>query len=129
MSKGRTRALLLLAALASLAPTPGDIGGCGATVHALDAPLFFDAKRAIDCLGCERCSIETRACRLACRPGPAADAGVPSFAEHCYPLLHDGEVCLRALKAASCTEYRGYMADFAPEVPTECNFCPAESSP
>jgi hypothetical protein len=42
------------------------------------------------------------------------------------PLVHDGEVCLRALDDAACEDYLEYMSDVAPTVPTECNFCPAE---
>lgn len=124
---GARRGSLLLLALACLAPTPGDIGGCGAPVKDLDAARFFAAKRELDCKRCERCSIGSSACELACEPlARDPDAGPDAFAERCLPLVHDGEVCLRALEAASCDEYEGYMSDLAPEVPTECNFCPAE---
>jgi hypothetical protein len=49
------------------------------------------------------------------------------FPEGCAPLVHDGEVCLRALHFASCDAYRGYVDDAAPTVPTECDFCPGEA--
>jgi hypothetical protein len=41
------------------------------------------------------------------------------------PLVHDGEVCLRALDDGGCEDYRNYMSDLSPSVPTECNFCPS----
>jgi hypothetical protein len=41
-------------------------------------------------------------------------------------LVHDGEVCLRALEVAACDDYALFMDDVAPSLPTECNFCPAE---
>jgi len=47
-----------------------------------------------------------------------------SFPERCLPLVHDGEVCLRALLNASCGDYSQYMSDDSPTAPTECNFCP-----
>ncbi len=47
-----------------------------------------------------------------------------AFPVDCEPLVHDGEVCLRRLLEASCSEYVGYVADAAATVPTECDFCP-----
>jgi hypothetical protein len=47
-----------------------------------------------------------------------------AFPDRCVPLVHDGEVCLRALQYASCDDYRAYVSDVSPSVPTECNFCP-----
>ena len=41
----------------------------------------------------------------------------------CRPLLHDGEVCLRALNAASCSDYATFVDDDAPALPSECEFC------
>jgi hypothetical protein len=132
-ASARLRVFMALAALACLAPTPGDIGGCGAPARNLDAPRFFAVKQKFDCQGCHRCGLLTEACAVACRGGLTAtdggDAQAPLFPELCYPLVHDGQVCLRALEAASCDEYRRYMADVEPEVPTECNFCPLERGP
>jgi hypothetical protein len=50
---------------------------------------------------------------------------VPSeFPKGCFPLVHDGEVCLRALSYSTCDEYVEYLDDRVPRIPTECNFCP-----
>jgi hypothetical protein len=103
------------------APTPGDIGGCGQTAELLDPPIFFASKARMDCIRCGECSLDTNACESACDPGvPTATA----FPDGCFPLVHDGEVCLRALRYASCDDYASYVSDTAPGVPTECNFCP-----
>jgi hypothetical protein len=130
---GALRLGLVLTALACLAPTPGDIGGCGATARNLDAPRFFQAKRELDCQRCERCGVLTDTCAFTCRADghgdELGDARAPEFPEHCYPLVHDGQVCLRALQAASCEDYARYMSDTAPQVPSECNFCPLERGP
>ncbi len=115
----------MLALLASAA-TPGDIGGCGTPVADLDPPVFFDTKKSVDCEACRECSISSQSCRVACDEKPAA---IRSFPEGCFPLTHDGVVCLRALLHASCSDYERYMSDDAPETPTECNFCPEEAKP
>jgi hypothetical protein len=116
---------LVLVALVCLlflaAPTPGDIGGCGQPAQLLDAKTFFGAKRYIDCKRCDECSITFSSCTTACDLSTTTTAAFP---QDCYPLVHDGEVCLRALQNASCSDYSNYMNDFAPEVPSECNFCP-----
>jgi hypothetical protein len=52
-----------------------------------------------------------------------------AFDPDCFPLVHDGEVCLNALRAASCNDYANYVDDLAPTVPTECNFCPLAGKP
>jgi hypothetical protein len=111
----------VLLALLCLAPVPGDIGSCGQTVQALDPGIFFASKKAIDCRRCRECGLSTGQCRSACN----GNAPIPEeFPTDCVPLVHDGEVCLRALLHASCDDYSAYMDDTAPEVPTECNFCP-----
>jgi hypothetical protein len=46
------------------------------------------------------------------------------FDEGCIPLVHDGEVCLRALLAASCQDFSEFVRDLEPTAPTECVFCP-----
>lgn len=46
------------------------------------------------------------------------------FLRDCYPVVHDGEVCLDALRSSSCGDYERYMSDTEPTIPTECNVCP-----
>lgn len=117
------RAILASVALTfCVAAVPGDIGGCGQPIQELDATVFFRAKAFIDCEKCETCSFRAEACARACDPDRVESA---KFPERCLPLVHDGEVCLRSLLDASCEEYTAYVRDRAPEVPTECNFCPA----
>jgi hypothetical protein len=106
-----------------LGPAPGDIGGCGQEAQLLDAERFFATKRGIDCAQCGECSLDTARCSDACDPGRPLNE---TFPERCLPLVHDGEVCLRALLFASCGSYAEFMDDEAPRVPTECNFCPPE---
>lgn len=115
-------AALLLVFLA--APTAGDIGSCGETPADLDPVKFFLAKEAIDCRMCGECGMATLACERACDNAPNQSA----FEIACYPLIHDGEVCLNALEAAGCDEYRGFMSDVGATAPTECNFCPPKAS-
>lgn len=114
-------ALAALLAVFCLAPTPGDIGGCGQPAEELDPSAFFENKLRVDCKGCERCGIATRACARACDPGTVP---ARSFPPGCAPLAHDGEVCIRALDAASCDDYASYLADESAQSPSECQFCP-----
>jgi hypothetical protein len=109
-------------ALLCAAPTPGDVGGCGQTPQPLDAPAFFAAKAAIDCTQCLDCGYTSDFCVRACSGEPTESA----FAVGCAPLVHDGQVCLRALEAATCADYESYAADVARAAPTECLFCPRE---
>jgi hypothetical protein len=111
--------LALIALFFLAAPVAGDIGSCGQSPDGLDPTKFFDAKQGIDCQQCTACGISTHTCTLACGP---ARGGV--FSPMCYPVEHDGEVCLDALLAASCSTYQSYVADQDPTVPTECDFCP-----
>lgn len=114
------RLLVLLAfALLCTAPTPGDVGGCGQPAELLDAPTFFEEKARIECEGCGDCELETGRCERACTPEPQSLPG------DCFALKHDGDVCLRALSHASCSELQTFMADRDPAIPWECNFCPA----
>ena len=115
-------ALALLLLLFCAAPVPGDVGGCGQSPDPLDPAIFFATKRNIDCRKCRECGLSTLLCTQACDESAVIPA---DFAEDCRPLVHDGEVCLRALHFASCDAYREYMDDRAPTVPTECDFCPA----
>lgn len=113
--------LAALLAVGSLAPTPGDIGGCGQPPDLLDAPTFFVNKKVTDCRRCEECGLASDACTEAC---DASSGYATEFPPGCLPLVHDGEVCLRKLQHANCSDYSGYVADVGPTVPSECNFCP-----
>jgi len=105
------------------APTPGDIGGCGQHAQPLDPGLFFAEKARIDCEMCGECGLRSSHCELACSGEPAQT----DFPEGCEPLVHDGEVCLRALEASGCGEYEDYVKDAGRQAPTECLFCPWET--
>lgn len=114
----------LVAVFFLAAPTAGDIGGCGQTAEDLDAAKFFDAKQTADCKRCGECQITSQACTTACGPTVTLQ-----FPKGCYPLVHDGEVCLDALEIASCGDYQSFMADMGATIPTECNFCPPREGP
>lgn len=122
-SKGvRAGELLRLGAVLlffAAAPTAGDIGSCGQDIEDLNATKFFTAKDGVDCGQCNECGIQSASCRRACDPEV-----LTAFPAGCYPLVHDGEVCLDALEVAGCVEYAQFMSDASPTVPTECNFCP-----
>lgn len=123
----RTATRLVLVALAAfcLAPTPGDIGGCGQTARDLDPDVFFNSKRSVECRRCGECSLRTPACELACDE----QAELPAeFPDGCFPLVHDGTVCLRKLTQSSCEDHAQVMGEPA-RVPSECNFCPALAPP
>ena len=101
------------------APVPGDVGGCGQEAQELDPATFFWSLQYYECQRCEACELSTRACQRAC----ASQLTQSEFPKDCVPLVHDGEVCLRALQAGSCDDYAEYMSDSAPTIPTECDFC------
>jgi len=109
-------------AVAAMAPTAGNIGSCGQEAVALDPDKFFAAKQGLDCEHCTDCSILSDACELACSAEPVT----AEFPSHCVPLVHDGEVCLDALSASSCSAYESFMADTDATIPTECDFCPVD---
>jgi hypothetical protein len=111
--------LAIVALLFLMAPTAGDIGGCGQPADDLDPNKFFVEKQQVDCQRCADCQLVTDACTRAC--GPPMGGTFPPL---CFPVVHDGEVCIDALYAASCSDYRSYVADQGATVPTECNFCP-----
>ncbi|HVJ21562.1 MAG TPA: hypothetical protein VM686_39430 [Polyangiaceae bacterium] len=111
--------LALGALILCTAPTPGDVGGCGQDAQELDPELFFSNKDFIDCERCTECGFESSACDRAC----SDQLSQSTFPAECMPLVHDGEVCLRALLDTDCDEYASYVSD-SPEVPHECNFCP-----
>lgn len=118
------RAILLLASVLALvfgtAPTVGDIGSCGTAASDLDPANFASARKVVDCTRCTHCKLNTETCRNACDRSAPGTAGWPST---CHPLVHDGEVCLRALQAASCDDYVAFVNDVAPTSPSECDFC------
>ena len=110
----RARALTFVVAtmaLFCLAPTPGDIGGCGQRAEDLDARVFFESLAGTDCRACQQCGFATATCADAC----ATDGKIPgAFPLGCAPLAHDGEVCLRRLQHDPCDAYRVYVADDSP---------------
>jgi hypothetical protein len=118
------RAEILVAAIVALAifpaPTVGDVGGCGKTATTLDPGVFERARKSVDCERCNDCGIANDHCTRACDPKQPSDVDIPPT---CHPVYHDGEVCIRALKAASCSDYVSYVDDVAPTIPSECDFC------
>jgi hypothetical protein len=112
--------LMGLAVVFGMAPTVGDIGSCAQPADQLDARTFFDIKAGLDCDRCGECGLSGKLCNRACKEPPAT-----AFPSGCRPLVHDGEVCLRALIHASCDDYASYVNDVAPTAPSECQFCPA----
>lgn len=111
--------VIVLAVTVLAAPTVGDVGGCGRAATPLDEATFAGARKREDCRRCAECDLATPRCARAC------DATLPpevKFPLTCKPLLHDGEVCLRALRAASCDDYATFVSD-APVTPPECDFC------
>ncbi|MBI2393157.1 MAG: hypothetical protein HYV09_26465 [Deltaproteobacteria bacterium] len=115
---------VIVLAICAAAPTVGDVGGCQDAAKPLDANKFFAARLQLECDRCKECELSTAMCKRACDPRTRVPS---SFPEGCRPLEHDGQVCLRALEAASCDEFEGVVAP-SPVVPTECDFCP-ESGP
>jgi hypothetical protein len=107
------------------APVPGDVGGCGQDPQELDPQTFFWSLQGAECDHCRQCGLTTSACERAC----ADTLGQTAFPKDCVPLVHDGEVCLRALQNGSCDDFREYMSDRSPSIPTECNFCPPGHQP
>ena len=118
----RRRVSLAIAALGalSMAPTVGDTGGCGRTATELDRDRYASARKLEDCERCEECGVGTARCLRACDPTQLPEIALPPT---CRPLYHDGEVCLRALGAASCETFASYVADGASATPSECEFC------
>jgi hypothetical protein len=106
--------------LMSLAPTPGDVGGCQ-PARPLNEPVFFETKRSIDCERCSECDLHTEHCQRACDNQSTSSE---QFSKNCTPLAQDGAVCLRALLASSCSDYVAFVDDRRPTLPTECDFCP-----
>ena len=118
--RAETASLAVVALVLVAAPTVGDVGGCGRTATDLDFAIFAHARKIVDCNRCRECGLSTDHCTRACDAAKPSDV---TFPPTCHPVLHDGEVCIRALKAASCTDYASYVDDAAPSVPSECDFC------
>jgi hypothetical protein len=109
-----------LALVFGAAPTVGDIGSCGQAAAPLNEAVFAAQRKALDCQRCAQCALATQVCARACDPNAAGEVAFPAT---CFPLQHDGDVCLRALEAASCQDYGAFVSDVAPTVPSECDFC------
>ena len=77
-------ALAVVVVLFCMAPTPGDIGGCGQRVQPLGPRPFFEAKKEIDCNKCKECSFSTDFCKTAC---DADEEVSKSFPEGCEPIV------------------------------------------
>lgn len=101
-------------------PTVGDVGGCGRTAAELDESRFANGRKNMDCRRCSECRLDMPRCARACDRSKPPDSFFPPT---CHPLVHDGEVCLRALLVASCADYASYVDDLSPAVPSECTFC------
>ena len=122
----RVRTLFaMLLAVFVMAPTVGDIGGCGGSSDRLDARKFFTERYRVECAMCRECGYTTIACRRACDRRTVAPS---TFPDGCEPVVHDGEVCLRALETLDCDGFAD-IVDPQPIVPTECDFCPAPAEP
>ena len=102
------------------APTVGDVGGCGTSASSLDLATYSFDRKVIDCQRCKQCGLASDTCKTACTRDAPSNVSWPSS---CNPLQHDGDVCIRALKAASCGDYAAFVDDIAPTEPTECDFC------
>ena len=109
-----------------MAPTAGDIGGCGKEATELDADDYAQARKSEDCDRCRECGLHTERCQRACDPSKAPDIFLP---QTCKPVRHDGEVCLRALDSVSCEKYATYVDDNSPATPSECDFCRIKPEP
>lgn len=110
----------------SLAPTAGDVGGCGSEASLLDVAAFSRARKQEDCEHCTTCGLTTSRCVRACDPKAPSDVALPAT---CRPLLHDGEVCIRAIHAGSCTDWAKWVDETAPTIPSECEFCRVTDPP
>jgi hypothetical protein len=109
----------MVLALYCLAPTVGDVGSCTETASPLDAVRFFQVRAQTICQRCGDCGLSTKTCALDC----AGDDIPASFPAGCAPVIHDGEVCVRALEAISCSDVAALVGT-SPITPTECDFCP-----
>jgi hypothetical protein len=111
----------MMLALITMAPTVGDVGGCGGEAAPLDASKYFRERLRVECDRCRECGLFGAACTRACDPRTVVPS---SFPPGCRPVEHDGLVCVRALEALACDAFID-VVDPQPIVPTECDFCPA----
>jgi hypothetical protein len=120
MTRAEGAFVAVVAVLFCAAPTPGDVGGCGRTPVELDEGDFAYSRKLVDCERCRACGLATERCTRAC-DGPID--GYARFPKTCRPLRHDGDVCIRALRVATCAESSRYLDDAIGETPPECEFC------
>ena len=113
-------------AVLCLAPTPGDVGGCGREPELMDERAYAGSRRSTDCTRCTACGLTSARCGRACLTTSPPEIAFPAG---CAPLVRDGEVCIRALRVASCASYEAYLSDTTPQVPTECQFCRGQPLP
>lgn len=123
---GALRVTVACLGLLAMAPTPGDVGGCGSDAELLDRASFEATRKLQDCRRCTECDVRGERCARACDTAAPSDIDVPTS---CLPLLRDGQVCIRALDAASCADFATYVDDVAPRTPSECQFCRQGTSP
>lgn len=116
----------VLLAMLCMAPTAGDIGGCGKEATELDPDDYAFARKSEDCDRCRECGIGSERCKRSCDPARAPEIALPPT---CKPVRHDGEVCLRALDTVSCEKFATYVDDVAPATPGECDFCKIKPEP
>jgi hypothetical protein len=102
------RVIVVVLGLLAMAPTTGDVGGCGREASLLDRDDFAQARKEEDCERCKECAIDNGRCKRACDEKAPLDIVIPVT---CRPLKHDGVVCLRALHSASCDSYASYVDD------------------
>ena len=69
-------------------------------------PRSSTSRRASIAYRCQDCDLRGRRCDSACNDPPAT-----TLPADCRPLVHDGEVCLRALLHASCGDYESYVSE------------------
>ncbi len=115
-----TVAVVIVSAVFLAAPTPGDVGACGKTAQEMSSASFAAARKRADCAGCTACGIVSDRCVRACNEKLPPEIALPPT---CRPLIHDGEVCLRAINDAPCDRFATYVDEFAPATPSECTFC------
>jgi hypothetical protein len=113
-------AIAMLLALLCAAPTAGDIGGCGTGPDEIAPERYAAARKRLECDRCRECGVRTDRCVRACASDRPSDVALPAT---CRPLVHDAEVCLRALLSASCDTFARAVDDVSPVAPSECLFC------
>jgi hypothetical protein len=73
---------------------------------------------------CDECDVRT----VPCKQAHDKNRVIPStFPRGCAPVVHDGEVCLRALESLSCDAFAQSVVENDAVIPTECDFCPDDA--